>query len=408
MKSKSKSINEESYVITKNSSNKVKNDKTLLFELAIMKNIFNQATNANSEINEEDNLKLRKQTKESVKEIANRKLSSFKSNKTIKGDKEDIEETNLKSYSNQKKNMPVRKARESCVICPFPLLNINPLDSNYELNETSNKSNTMNEFKNKPSRHSSRLNTTQLISKNTIEERQTKIENRLQSFNSNSSIKTDKNPHIRKKLTRTLTSSIEPDDCNTNLISLKSRSSKFKFSINEDSKREIESLKTENLVTHLISPENEMPNLSKLSNFQTNKTQEPSAFFSKSTANNAFQDSLQKLEDKKAIADLIQKKMNNIIKNKENSKKKTSALKNLKVSQYWSVIKIVYRTCKFFIDLKDNIRERITGTEIQDFNKGRAIIKNGLTSDKHLIQFPFISDKFLSSIISYYSNKSNN
>lgn len=57
------------------------------------------------------------------------------------------------------------------------------------------------------------------------------------------------------------------------------------------------------------------------------------------------------------------------------------------------------------IDLKDNIRERITATEIQDFNKGRAIIKDGLTSDKYLIQFPFISDKFLSSIISYYSKK---
>jgi len=57
------------------------------------------------------------------------------------------------------------------------------------------------------------------------------------------------------------------------------------------------------------------------------------------------------------------------------------------------------------IDLKDNIRERITATEIQDFIKGRAIIKDGLTSDKHLIQFPFISDKFLASIISYYSKK---
>ncbi len=57
------------------------------------------------------------------------------------------------------------------------------------------------------------------------------------------------------------------------------------------------------------------------------------------------------------------------------------------------------------IDLKDNIRERITATEIQDFNKGRAILKDGLTSDKHLVQFPFISDSFLSSILSYYSKK---
>ena len=44
------------------------------------------------------------------------------------------------------------------------------------------------------------------------------------------------------------------------------------------------------------------------------------------------------------------------------------------------------------IDLKDNIRERITSTEIQDFSKGRAIYKNGLTSTKDLIQFPFITD----------------
>ena len=51
------------------------------------------------------------------------------------------------------------------------------------------------------------------------------------------------------------------------------------------------------------------------------------------------------------------------------------------------------------IDLKENIRERITSTEIQDFNKGRAIVKDGLTSEKYLIQFPYISDKFLNSII---------
>jgi len=56
------------------------------------------------------------------------------------------------------------------------------------------------------------------------------------------------------------------------------------------------------------------------------------------------------------------------------------------------------------IDLKDNIRERITTTEVQDFPKGRAIIKNGLTSNKNLIQFPFISDKFLSSTIRYFSS----
>ena len=51
------------------------------------------------------------------------------------------------------------------------------------------------------------------------------------------------------------------------------------------------------------------------------------------------------------------------------------------------------------IDLKENIRERITATEIQDFNKGRAIYKDGLTSEKHLIQFPYLSDKFLNAML---------
>jgi len=52
------------------------------------------------------------------------------------------------------------------------------------------------------------------------------------------------------------------------------------------------------------------------------------------------------------------------------------------------------------IDLKDNIRENISWIEIQDFNKGRAILKDGLTSEKNLIQFPFIEDSFLDNIIS--------
>ena len=55
------------------------------------------------------------------------------------------------------------------------------------------------------------------------------------------------------------------------------------------------------------------------------------------------------------------------------------------------------------IDLKDNIRERITTTEVQDFPKGRAIYKNGLTSKKTLLQFPYISDKFIDTAIKFYS-----
>jgi S-DNA-T family DNA segregation ATPase FtsK/SpoIIIE len=56
------------------------------------------------------------------------------------------------------------------------------------------------------------------------------------------------------------------------------------------------------------------------------------------------------------------------------------------------------------IDLKDNIRERVTAMEVQDFPKGRAIYKNGLTSDKHLMQFPFVPDKLINSLISSFSS----
>ena len=55
------------------------------------------------------------------------------------------------------------------------------------------------------------------------------------------------------------------------------------------------------------------------------------------------------------------------------------------------------------IDLKENIRERITTTEVQDFAKGRAIYKDGLTSEKSLLQAPFISDNFITTAIQYYS-----
>lgn len=52
------------------------------------------------------------------------------------------------------------------------------------------------------------------------------------------------------------------------------------------------------------------------------------------------------------------------------------------------------------IDLKDNIREKTTWVEVQDFNKGRAIYKDGLTSEKYLVQFPIINDTLLNYIIS--------
>ena len=56
------------------------------------------------------------------------------------------------------------------------------------------------------------------------------------------------------------------------------------------------------------------------------------------------------------------------------------------------------------IDLKDNIRERVTAMEVQDFPKGRGIYKNGLNSDKHLVQFPFVPDTLINSLISSFSS----
>ncbi|MGB6328250.1 MAG: FtsK/SpoIIIE domain-containing protein [Halarcobacter sp.] len=53
------------------------------------------------------------------------------------------------------------------------------------------------------------------------------------------------------------------------------------------------------------------------------------------------------------------------------------------------------------IDLKDNIRENISWVEVQDFNKGRTIFKDGMTSEKSLLQIPYIEDKFLDQFISY-------
>ncbi len=51
------------------------------------------------------------------------------------------------------------------------------------------------------------------------------------------------------------------------------------------------------------------------------------------------------------------------------------------------------------IDLKENIRERITRVEVQDFKKGRFIFKDGLTSEKNLIQVPYVPDDFLHSFL---------
>jgi S-DNA-T family DNA segregation ATPase FtsK/SpoIIIE len=52
------------------------------------------------------------------------------------------------------------------------------------------------------------------------------------------------------------------------------------------------------------------------------------------------------------------------------------------------------------IDHKENIRSNITWVEVQDFNKGRFIYKDGLTSNKVLLQVPFVSDQFIDFFLS--------
>jgi len=52
------------------------------------------------------------------------------------------------------------------------------------------------------------------------------------------------------------------------------------------------------------------------------------------------------------------------------------------------------------IDHKDNIRSNISWVEVQDFNKGRFIYKDGLTSEKVLLQVPLISDQFINFFLS--------
>jgi S-DNA-T family DNA segregation ATPase FtsK/SpoIIIE len=47
------------------------------------------------------------------------------------------------------------------------------------------------------------------------------------------------------------------------------------------------------------------------------------------------------------------------------------------------------------VDRKEFVRENITAIEVSDFSKGRFIYKNGDTSDKTLIQCPFIPDKLI-------------
>ncbi len=55
------------------------------------------------------------------------------------------------------------------------------------------------------------------------------------------------------------------------------------------------------------------------------------------------------------------------------------------------------------IGKKEEIEE-ITKTKAANFNKGRAILKNGITSDKHLIQVPYLSDKLQNSMIDYFKS----
>ncbi len=53
------------------------------------------------------------------------------------------------------------------------------------------------------------------------------------------------------------------------------------------------------------------------------------------------------------------------------------------------------------VDLKENLRKMFT-MEVQDFPKGRCIYKDGVTSDKILLQVSYVSDAVLLSLVKYY------
>lgn len=53
------------------------------------------------------------------------------------------------------------------------------------------------------------------------------------------------------------------------------------------------------------------------------------------------------------------------------------------------------------IGLKEDISD-ITRVKVADFTKGRAVIKNGITSEKTLIQVPFLSSDIQNSMIRYF------
>lgn len=48
--------------------------------------------------------------------------------------------------------------------------------------------------------------------------------------------------------------------------------------------------------------------------------------------------------------------------------------------------------------------EEITKTKVANFNKGRAILKDGITSKKHLFQVPYLSDNIQNSMIKYFKS----
>ena len=77
----------------------------------------------------------------------------------------------------------------------------------------------------------------------------------------------------------------------------------------------------------------------------------------------------------------------------------TNILTNLQTS-------CLFRTSSQFninnsIGLQEEIQE-ITRSRVQDFKKGRLIFKDGLTSQKILLQSPFLSKETQKSMIDYF------
>lgn len=465
--------NSKSSMNLRSNNHKVKNDKTMLFELALLKNVFEQdltikeddqndrTNNSNSKVASHQNIGFNKLLLEKVNELNESnieesiKSKSFHSNKTssYKGSSNKLEKASRQSRKEFKKKLLIyKKDKEASINKSSNTFNENLNNDNEEkdLNSFTNISNCKSASNYNTEDLKLNKNNSQKTSKRNTSQRLTSTNNNNKSdpfneFNDNVKMIEEFNKKDRSTENLAILNSISPklnisnkqknstlnnisdynstfndnvttpnpfktfnvknkndilNNANNNAISNQNSSelnklknynsflSKFKNNINNESKGNFKTMNDQKNQNMLISPErktnqknkdlqlavenlmdtNNKNDMSKLiikkpSNYEPENI--PATFASKNTNNKTIQESLQRVDDKKAIAELIQKKMFSIMtKTKE---KKKSYFKTLKVSQYWAVLKIVFRTCKFFNDLKDNIRMFGTEREVNIF-----------------------------------------